>query len=74
MRWTIIWKVCGKKDLKCVGQMKDKIEDFIDMKLKNKTGLCGEDFFFGSGRSSASGCCQYANELPGSKIGGGILE
>jgi hypothetical protein len=54
--------------------MKDKIEDFIDMKLKNKTGLCGEDFFFGSGRSSASGCCQYANELPGSKIGGGILE
>jgi len=34
MRWATIWKVCGKKDLKYVGQIKDKIEDFIDKNLK----------------------------------------
>jgi len=44
MRWATIWKACGKKDLKCVDQMKGKIEDFVEKNLKKQNWILWRGF------------------------------
>jgi len=44
MRWATVWKASGKKDLKCVDQMKGSIEEFIENKLKKQNWNLWREF------------------------------